>query len=89
MLSGLIARIKVNYMNRVLPNQVYAGLHEILKDQRLYYHSNIGDNYCHLTEEGEKAVVSWITLMAPQMLRIQKAELDARAKQMVVEELKR
>ena len=76
-------------MNKVLPNQVYAGLFEILKDQRLYYNSSVGADYSHLTEEGEKAVVSWISLMAPQMIRIQQAELDARAKQMVVNELKR
>ena len=89
MLSGLIVRMKANYMNKVLPNQVYAGIHEILKDQRLYYHSKVGHDYCHLTEEGEKAVVSWINLMGPHMHKLQQQELDARAKQLVFDELKK
>lgn len=76
-------------MNKVLPNQVYAGLFEILKDQRLYYYSKVGAEYCHLTEEGEKAVVTWINTMGPQMHKMDQAVLDARAKQMVVNELKR
>lgn len=89
MLSGLIANIKVRYMNKVLPNQVYAGIHEILKDQRLYYYSKVGNNYCHLTEEGEKAVLAWINLMGPEMIKLSQIELDARAKQLVMDELKR
>lgn len=76
-------------MSKVLPNQVYAGLYEILKDQRLYYHSSIGDSYCHLTQEGEKAVVSWVSLMAPHMFKLEQAQLDARAKKMVLDELKK
>ena len=76
-------------MNKVLPNQVYAGLFEILKDHRLYYYSKVGSEYCHLTEEGEKAVVKWANLMGPEMHKMDQAVLDARAKQLVVEELKR
>jgi hypothetical protein len=76
-------------MNKVLPNQVYAGLFEILKDQRLYYNSSVGADYSHLTEEGEKAVLKWVNLMGPEMHKLEKALLDARAKQMVVEELKK
>lgn len=76
-------------MNKVLPNQVYAGLHEILKDQRLYHHSRVGADYCHLTDEGKDAVINWITLMAPEMLKVSEAEFNARAKQMVWDELKK
>jgi hypothetical protein len=76
-------------MNKVLPNQVYAGILEILKDQRLYHHSRVGPEYCHLTEEGEKAVVSWIELVGYKMLKVQEAELDARAKKLVWDELKK
>lgn len=89
MLDGLILRIKVNYMNKILPNQVYAGLFEILKDQRLYHHSSVGADYCHLTEEGEKAVVSWVELMGPKMIKLNDAMMDARAKEMVWKELKK
>lgn len=89
MLSGSILRIKANYMSKILPNQVYAGLFEILKNKQLYYHSSVGSNYSHLTEEGEKAVVAWVKIMAPEMYRLEQAELDARAKKIVWEELKK
>lgn len=89
MLNGSIARIKVNYMSKLLPNQVYAGLFEILKDKTMYYQSGIGSQYNHFTEKGEKAALEWLQFVAPKMLEVEKAELDARAKQLVVEELKR
>lgn len=76
-------------MNKVLPNQVYAGLFEIMKDHRLYYYSKVGADYSHLTEEGEKAVVKWMNMMGPEMHKMEQAVLDARAKQLVVGELKR
>ena len=76
-------------MSKLLPNQVYAGLFEILKDQKLYYHSRVGADYCHLTDEGEKAVLSWINMMAPHMYKLQQDELNARAKQLVFDELKK
>ena len=86
---GLVTRIKVNYMKIMLPNQVYAGLFEVLKNQRFYYYSKVGPNYCHLTEEGEKAVLAWVNLMAPEMHRLEEEELDERAKKMMWEELKK
>ena len=89
MLSGLIARIKARYMNHILHKQVYAGLFEIIKDKRCYYHSSVGQNYCHLTEEGKEAVVKWLEMTAWEMLRLEEAQLDARAKKMMWDELKK
>lgn len=89
MLSGSIAHIKVTYMSILLPNQVYAGLFEILKDKNLYYQSGIDSKYDKFTDKGEQAVLEWIKFVAPKMISVEKAELDVRAKQLVVEELKR
>lgn len=89
MLSGLIARIKAHYMNHILHKQIYAGLNEIIKDRALYYYSPIGKDYCHLTEEGKLAVAKWLELMAPEMRELEKQELDARAKKIMWEELKK
>ena len=80
---------KVNYMSKLLPNQVYAGLFEILKDQRMYHYSRVGTDYCHLTEQGEKAVVDWINMMAPQMHKLEQNILEKKAKEMVWSELKK
>jgi hypothetical protein len=72
-----------------LPNQVYAGLFEIIKDQRMYYHSQVGSEYCHLNDAGREEVLKWVEMMAPQMFKKEQAELDARAKKMVWDELKK
>lgn len=89
MLNGLIARTKVRYMNRILHKQIYAGLFEIIKDKNCYYHSSVGKDYSHLTEEGKEAVVRWLEMAAWEMLKLEEAELDARAKKLVWDELKR
>jgi len=89
MLSGLIANIKVYYVNKLLPNQVYAGLFEIIKDSHYYHHSTVSKDYSHLTEEGKDAVIKWLNIMACEMLEFERVELDARAKKVMWEELKK
>lgn len=76
-------------MSKLLPNQVYAGLFEIIKDKNLYYQSGIDSKYNKFTEKGEQEILEWLKLMAPKMLEVEREELDARAKQLVVKELKR
>lgn len=76
-------------MSKILPNQVYSGLYEILKNQRMYYHSQVGADYCHLTDEGKEEVIKWINIMGPQMFKLEQAELDARAKKLVWDDLKK
>ena len=76
-------------MNHILHKQMYAGLLEIVKDSNLYYHSSVGANYSHLREDGEKAVLEWMHLMAPKMLELDERQLDERAKKMMWDELKK
>lgn len=89
MLSGLIANTKARYMKHILHKQIYAGLFEILKDRECYYHSSVGKDYSHLTANGKEAVVKWLEMMAWEMLELEKAELDARAKKLMWDELKK
>ena len=76
-------------MNHILHKQIYAGLFEIIKDRDMYYHSGVGRDYSHLTERGKEAAVKWLNMMAYEMLELEKAELDARAKKLMWEELKK
>jgi hypothetical protein len=76
-------------MNHILHKQIYAGLLEIVKDSNHYYNSSVGSSYSYLREDGEKAVLEWIKLMAPKMLDLEQQQLDARAKKMMWEELKK
>lgn len=74
-------------MNHILHKQIYAGLFEILKDKTMYHHSTVDKRYSYLTEHGQAALVKWLELMAPEMYELERAQLDARAKQMVIDEL--
>ncbi len=76
-------------MNHILHRQIYAGLFEIIKDRDLYYHSGVGRDYSHLTERGKEALAKWMNTMAWEMLELEKKELDARAKKLMWEELKK
>ena len=76
-------------MSKILPNQVYAGLFEILKNRELYYYSDIGPKYCHLTDKGKDEVFKWVELMAPGMYKLEQDELEIRAKKLVWDELKK
>ena len=76
-------------MTHILHKQIYAGLFEIIKDKECYYHSSISKDYCHLTEKGKEATAKWLELMAWEMLELEKQQLDARAKKMMWEELKK
>jgi hypothetical protein len=76
-------------MNHILHKQIYAGLREILKDPSLYYQSTIDKGYNKFTEKGEQAVLEWIKFVAPKMIELENAELDAKAKELVIKELKR
>jgi len=75
-------------MNKLpFEKQIYAGLMEILRDDYFYYQGYSKD-YNHLTEDGKAAVIEYITMMAPHMLKREENALDYRAKQMVINELK-
>lgn len=89
MFSGLTAHIKARYMHHILHKQIYAGLFEIVKDRDLYYHSAVGRDYSHLTERGKEALAKWMNMMAWEMIELEKKELDARAKKLMWEELKK
>ena len=76
-------------MTHILHRQIYSGLFEIIKDRDCYYHSSVGRDYSHLTEKGKEATAKWLELMAWEMLELEKQQLDARAKKLMWEELKK
>ena len=89
MLSGLMLRIKGNYMDNLLKKQFSAGMMEIIKDKELYYTSSIDSKYNKLTEKGQQAVLDYVTMMAPHILEKEEEMLVNKAKQLVFEELKK
>ena len=67
---------------------LYGGLLEVINNRHNYYNSTIGSNYNHFTDQGKDAVHEYLQEMAAIMLRAEAAELDKRAKEMVMKELK-
>lgn len=67
---------------------IFGGLQELSRNTRFYYHSGVGSNYCYWTEEGKEAVIEFMKEMTPIMRAAEEQDLDARAKEMVLKELK-
>ena len=78
-------------MSKLLEKQLYAGILAVLNDRDAYYQSNIGKKgeYNHFQEGGKEAIIDYIEQLAPLMLKQQNLELDNRAKQLVINELKK
>lgn len=76
-------------MSSLHKKQVYAGLFEIIKNNKYYYYSAISKNYCKLTEEGKNAIIEYVEQMAPYMVEKEQQEFEARAKATVWNELAR
>ena len=75
-------------MKTPLDKQVYAGLMEIIKDKKYYYQSGIISDYNKLTDEGKEAVLEFISIMAPYMIKYDNQMLDERSKQIMMDVLK-
>jgi hypothetical protein len=67
---------------------IYGGLSEITKNERYYYSSTVGPNYCHLTDQGKEALTEFMENMIRILRESETRELDYRAKQMVIDGLK-
>ena len=68
---------------------IYGGLEEILTNRSYYYHSSVGSAYSHLTEDGKTAVIEFMDLMAFKIIEAENADLNERAKQQVINQLKK
>jgi len=67
----------------------YGGMLELLNNRNFYYHSSVGAGYSHLTEEGKEAVIEFMNMIAWKMKEAEDRDLDSRAKQQVIDQLKK
>jgi len=85
----VLRQVKKSKMNKeAVKDLTYGGVMEILRNRKFYYRSSIGAQYCHLTGEGEKALMEYMKLMSFKMIEAEEAELNRRAKDMVLNTLK-
>jgi hypothetical protein len=67
---------------------MFGGVTELMKNKQFYYFSSVGPQYCHWTDEGQEALRAYMELMAYKFHEAETAELDRRAKEMVIGALK-
>jgi hypothetical protein len=67
---------------------IIGSIKEIIRDRQYFYYSNVGPDYCHLTEEGKSAIIDMINILGSRMLvAIEKEDIE-RSKQLVLDQLK-
>jgi hypothetical protein len=69
-------------------NLMFGGFNELIHDTRYYHHSEVGPEYCYFTDRGKIAVRDFMTQMAVNIRKAEVADLDRRAKEMVIKGLK-
>lgn len=70
--------------------QLYGGIIEMMNNRSLFYRSSVGRNheYSHWTDEGKAELHAFVEDLSRKMLLAEEADLDARAKELVLETLK-
>jgi hypothetical protein len=67
---------------------MFGGIHELMRNRNYYYHSTVGVSYCHWTDEGKEALHEYMTVMGWKLKEAEEAELNQRAKELVIKGLK-
>ena len=68
---------------------IIGSLKEVMKDRNYFYNSTVGPEYCHLTDEGHKAVIEMLNILLPRLVKAQELEDNERSKALVLQELKK
>jgi hypothetical protein len=67
---------------------MFGGVKELMKNRAYYYHSSVGSNYSHWTEQGKDALAEYMNLMVYKLQEVEEHELNQRAKDLVIKGLK-
>ena len=80
---------KFNMERKALKDFVYGGLTELMSNDRYYHYSRVGINYSHWTDDGLQALAEYTNVIGHMVIKAQEEDLDRRAKDMVMAELKK
>jgi hypothetical protein len=67
---------------------MFGSIKELSKNRKYYYHSTVGINYSHWTDEGNAALSEFMNILVHKMHEVEEAELNKRAKELVIKGLK-
>ncbi len=74
--------------DQALKEFIYGGIRELMKNRKYYYHSSVGPQYCHWTDDGFKALGDFMNLVGHQMVINEGNALNKRAKELILKGLK-
>lgn len=66
----------------------YGAIVEMLRNKKYYYHSRVGMQYSHFTDEGKEVLHEIMSIMAFKMLEVEEAEIKQVAKEQTMAALK-
>ena len=67
---------------------MFGGLYELMRNRDYYYYSQVGQAYSYWTDDGKEAIHQYLSVMAWKLREAEEAELNQRAKDLVMKELK-
>ena len=67
---------------------IVGSIKEIIRDRQYFYHSTVGPDHCHLTDEGKDAIIDIVNILAPRLIKAEAEEDIERSKQLVLDQLK-
>lgn len=68
-------------------NQLYGAIQEMMTDSTLFYRSDMNHDFSHWTDAGKEELMSFMLDFSRKMLKAQKDEDEARARDMVFQSL--
>ncbi len=68
---------------------VYGGLEELIGNPEYFYRSSAGLGYSHFTDQGREALCEFMNLVAHKIYDAENADLDRRAREQVIDQLKK
>ena len=73
---------------QVIKEIMYGGISELMQNKRFYYRSSSGYYYSHWTDEGNKALVEYISHVTAYIYDAEQTSLDNRSKELLLDTLK-
>jgi hypothetical protein len=75
-------------IRRDVEKMIVGSIKEIIRDRQYFYHSTVGPDCCHLTDEGKDAIIDIVNILAPRLIKAEAEEDIERSKQLVLDQLK-
>jgi hypothetical protein len=67
---------------------MFGGIHEMMRDRRYYYHSSVGQQYSHWTDEGKDILIEYMNVMGWKLKEAEEADIRQKSKELVLQGLK-